>query len=437
MLGWKILENGERKLNMKKLSQEEEELILKIEERYGKSTRKENIRDKDHAKEEIEKILNNECEELGLMLDRDQEEYLLNSAVKHIFGFSFLEELLEDEDIEEISVIGLNKPIYIFHRSKGWLEVNASFTNEETLREIINKMAKNTGRRITLKKPRVNAVLDDGSRIHATLAPISSGELTIRKFRSNPFSPIELVENKTIDLDEMAFLSATMHSDSNVMIAGNTASGKTTLLNSLFSFIPSKERIVIIEETPELNILQKHKLRMVSNEESGIGLSDLVYDSLRMRPDRTIIGEIRNKKESDAMFDIMLSGQSRGGYCTIHGRSILDTIQRLRSFDASDEDINSIDIIVVQRRLLKYDNKKRRNFEIRRVLEIGSPRSKEFVKIPEKIEKSNLFYEVGNRLGLSRKEFIAEIEYRKKIIKNSKKNFLDSFKYIQKKYYNL
>lgn len=438
MLGWKILKNGKRKLSLKRLSKEEEELIANVERRYGERTRNENVVDDEVAKEEIGNLLLEECEKQGIVLDEDQENYLLKTAVKHIFGFGFLDELLKDDEIEEISIIGIDKPVYVFHRKKGWIDVNAAYTNEDALQEIINKMAKNIGRRITLKKPRVNAVLPDGSRVHATLAPISSGELTVRKFREEPFTPLELINNNTLTLEVMAFLSALMQSDSNVIIAGNTASGKTTLLNSLFSFIPSNERVLVLEETPEINIPHEHYLRMVSNEESDVSLTDLAYDSLRMRPDRTIIGEIRKKEEAEALIDIMLSGQAMGSYCTMHGRSVEEALQRLKSFGANEQDLKSIDAIIIQRRTLFYDKKKRKNYEVRRVWELGFPRLSKIIKLPEeKIMGGDFVIEIANKLGMNKKEFQKEIEQRKRIILSSKGDFSRSFYNIQKKLYGL
>jgi len=452
MLGWKITNNGSKKLNIKKISEEEEALILSIEKRYGEYTRRNKITNREDAEEEIKKILDSECERKDILLDEEQEEYLVDIATKHIFGFSIVEELLLDDEIEEISVIGINKPIYIYERGKGWRSVNATFTNEEYLRELVNKLSRNMGRRLTLKNPRINSVLEDGSRLHATSNPISNGEITIRKFRNKPFSPVEIISNGTIDLGSMAFLSTLMQSDSNIVIAGNTASGKTTLLNSLFVFVPLNERVILIEETPEINIPHEHKLRLTPSLENGIDLGDLVYDSLRMRPDRTIIGEIRNKKEAEAMADIMLSGQARGSYCTLHGRNVEETIQRLSTFGFERLDIESIDAMIIQRRMLVYDRKRRNNIEIRRILEIGNPKDNEIISLPagDKFKDMKLYKSIAEKLNMTNKELWEEIKTRKKlieknIVKKTKKqnngdngiDFLKFYKQFQKEVYNL
>ncbi|MDD5022591.1 MAG: ATPase, T2SS/T4P/T4SS family [Candidatus ainarchaeum sp.] len=436
MLGWEILKIGERKLKIKRMSSEEEELIKKIESVYGEKTKIKSIMNNEEAEESIKQIMSAECEKEGLTLDYDQERYMLENAVKHIFGFGPLEELMDNDEIEEISIIGIGKPIYIFERNRGWMRTNVAFNDEEFFKEFVNKIIKKIGRTITLKKPRVNGVMPNGSRVHATAPPISQCELTIRKFRMNPYTPKELVSKSAISLYGMAFLSLIMQSDSNVIISGNTASGKTTTMNSLFTFIPKNERVLLIEETPEINILHEHQIRLVTNENMKISLSDLVHDSLRMRPDRTVIGEVRKPDEIEAMVDIMLSGQARGSYCTMHGRSFDETVQRLKSLGCSESETKSVDLILVQKRRLVYDRKKRKNREIREIVEIGSPRYAEYFKANEnEIKSSDTVLEIADKLGFSKKEMFEEIKTREKIISKSDNDFIDYFENVQKSLY--
>ncbi len=448
MLGWKILKKGEYLIDLPTLSQEEEEVIEEIENYYKEHTRENKIPEEE-SEETIRELILKHCQKKGICLDSDQEDYLVKYAILHIRKFMFLDELLEDKEIEEISIIGLNKPAYIFKKNKGWFSVNAMFTKEEALKDAINKMSKTIGRRITLQKPRINAILPDGSRLHASLPPLSPGEITIRRFSEKPFSPKSLQLNNTFTSESLAFLSLVMQSDSSLIVAGNTASGKTTTMNALFSFVPSNERVIIIEETPEINIPHPHQLRMISNEEMEVGLSDLVYDSLRMRPDRTIIGEVRNKKEIEALFEIILSGQARGSYATIHGQSLRETVQRIKSFGIEEMDIGSIDLIVVQRRMLKYDQKKRKNIELRRVVEIGSPESAHLQKeelifkydsgkdILKYNPKNSFEQKLIEKLGLSQKEYKEELSSRVKLMTSSSEEFLKFFSKFQKECYGL
>ncbi len=437
MLGWELKREGGYKIKLPFLSKEEKRIILKIEEHFRDIARIKEFRNENEIKEEIELIIKRIAEEEMLLIEKEQKEYLVELSLKHIYGLGAFEELLNDENIEEIAVIGLNKPVYIYYKTKGWLKTNLFIEDEEFLIELINKMASTIGRRITLKNPRIDAILKDGSRLHASIPPISEGELTIRKFRSIPLSPKEIVEFKTIDYKTMAILSLFMQSDSSIVISGNTASGKTTTLNSLFSFVPENERILIIEETPEINIPHKHKIRLVSNIERGIKLEDLVYDSLRMRPDRIIVGEIRNKEEARALIDVLLAGQARGAYATFHAKSGEEFINRMKSYGADKYELKSIDLVVVQKRIGIYKNKK--VVEKRVVVEISSPDEDKSKKLMEYNYKDNkwkwgkeVIKMLEEKLILSEKEVKDEIKKRVNFLKNAEKEFSGFFEAWQK-----
>lgn len=439
VLGWQILnEKSDYVLDMPRLSDEEKEIIIKTEERFKEATRSREVNGKQESVSLISTIMIKAAEELGFYLDIDQQEYLSNIAISHIYGFAFVERLIEDQEIEEISIIGPMKPVYVYVRKKGWKKVNACFENEKAIADIINKMSRGVGRHITIQNPRLDAVLPDGSRLHGSLSPISSGEITIRKFRSRPYSPIEIVKNETVSLEAMALLSVLMQCDLSILIAGNTASGKTTTMNGLFSFVPGNERVIITEETPEINIPHEHQLRLVANKEMDITLKDLVYDSLRMRPDRMIVGEVRNKEEVEAFFDVVLAGQARGSYATIHGRSTQEAISRLNSFGIRDLDVQSIDCIIVQRRMLVYDPKKRKNIEIRKVTEIaeldkdGNPHG---FYDGNKINSNMLIEKAAQSFGLSDKEMEDEFKQRMRIISKADADYFRFFSAVQEKFY--
>lgn len=448
MLGWKILKNGAYRLSLPELSKDEEELVIKIEDRFKEQTRERKITNKKDSENLIRELIVAYASNGKLYLDREQIEYLTKVCRLHGYGYCFLEELLNDRNIEEISIIGTNKPAYVYIKNKGWQSVNACFTEEKTITDVVNKMAHNIGRRITLQNPRIDAVLPNGDRLHASLSPVSEGEITIRKFREIPFSPRELCENSTVNAEALAFLSVIMQSDSSIIIAGNTASGKTTTLNALFSFVPLNERVIITEQTPEINIPHKHQLRLIANSDMGITLSDLVYDSLRMRPDRMIVGEVRNKTETDALMDVLLAGQARGTYATMHAQSAEEALQRLKSFGVNSVDLKSIDCLVVQRRMLRYDLGTKRNVEIRRVVEIAEINgdnnnaaniifSYDYKNDKLLAKKNELLSRITNSFGMSEKELKKEIERREKLIKSLQLGFVDFFKGVQKDIYGL
>jgi Flp pilus assembly CpaF family ATPase len=436
MLGWRILGQGDYRLDLPVLGAEEESLILAAEERFREAARGGAV----ESERLILQALLGAAAEKGVYLSRQQEERLGKIAHMHIYGFGFVEPLLADPEIEEISVIGPRKPAYVCLRRKGWMKVNAAFDDEKAIGEMINKMAARLGRRITMQNPRLDAMLPDGSRLHASLPPVSLGEITIRRFRERPFSPAELAANGTAGARLLAFLSVLMQSDSSILIAGNTASGKTTTLNALFSFVPANERIIITEETPEIMVPHGQQIRMVANRDMGISLRDLVYDTLRMRPDRMIVGEVRNRDETQALFDVLLAGQARGCYATFHAQSAEEALSRLRAFGIAGNDLGSIDCIVVQRRMLYYDPEKRSSSEVRRVVEvaeIADEKAKIIYGKGAKLERGVLFCRVAESFGMSEKEMMAELEARTKLITKEGPGYMEFFTSVQKKLYGL
>lgn len=434
MLGWRMLEGGQYRIDLPILSQEEEGLIIAAQERFREGARFRDAQGADGGRELACRMLEKAAQDGGIYLDRRQQEYLGEIASMHICGFAFMDHLLQDPAIEEISVIGPDLPIRVYLRNQGWKEVNACFDDEKSIADMVNRMSRTLGRHITMQNPRLDAMLPDGSRLHASLSPISCGEITIRRFRERPFSPREIVESGTAGAEAMAFLSVIMQCDFSLIIAGNTASGKTTTLNALFSFVPGNERVIITEETPEISIPHPHQLRLVANREMGITLKDLVYDSLRMRPDRMIVGEVRNKEETEALFDVLLAGQARGSYATFHAQSADEALSRLKSFGIREDDRKSIDCIVVQRRMLVYDAKGRSGGERRLVTEIQDARADEALLGPfGRIRHGKLLEMAAESFNLSKKEMEAELRARKRLIMAAGPDFPGFYKEVQER----
>ncbi len=306
------------------------------------------------------------------VIDREQKEYLCGLARLCSFGFGPLSALLECDSIEEIAVTGTGtgKPVRVFEKGFGkWLATNLCYCSRDAVKNTVNRMAKSIGRRITLQNPRLNAVLPDGSRLTASIEPVSfSGpSMTIRKFRK-PFSPIELAANGTLSFEALGLLWIAVKSDCNILVAGNTGSGKTTLLNALFSFVPKGERVVVVEETPELNIMHEHVVKLSVVDGLNVGMTDLITDSLRMRPDRIVIGEVRSREEAGAFVDTMLAGQGKASYATFHAQNSGDAVNRLARMGVPESDLGAVDMIVVQKRWGTRRGDK--TVEKRRVLEI-------------------------------------------------------------------
>lgn len=366
-VGWKVIDNGQYKIPVQKLSNEEEEVIEEVCKEFSDTVKDEVIENGSIAKEIVNKLLVQHLHKNGIKAEEDQIKYLADAAYLATYAFGPITYLLEDDMLEEIAVIGLDSPIYVFHREKGWLDTNVIFTERNALIDVINKMSRKIGRRITLQNPRLNAVLPDGSRLHATIEPISDLELTIRKFKKVPLTIRELVKTG-YSPELLGFLWLVFQNDKNVIICGNTAAGKTTTLNALFSFVPSTERVIMLEETPEIVIPHKHQIKMKTNPPLGIGMKDLIEDSLRMRPDRVIIGEVRSKEEILAMIESMNAGQARGCYATMHAHSAKELVSRLRYNNVMPSDFSSIDLAIVQRRFLKFSSGKVK--ETRKVVEV-------------------------------------------------------------------
>jgi len=324
-------------------------------------------------RERLAKLLRNICEERGALLSKASGERLLEVAERYLVGYGVLDPLLADAELEEVAVTGVGEAIWVYHRKNGWLRTNAIIESEGHALHLINKMARPLGRRVSYQFPRLNATLPDGSRLHASIAPLAAKgiELTVRKFTPKPFSPAELVANKTISARCAALLWLALECDHSLLVAGNTGSGKTSTLNALFAFIPLRERIILTEETPELRLPHEHLVRLVANDELGIGLKDLARDTLRMRPDRVVIGETRTREEVEALLDSLLAGQARGTYATFHADSSREALLRLQSLGARKEDLPALRLVLIQRRMSVPVKGARKNAEIRRVTELA------------------------------------------------------------------
>jgi pilus assembly protein CpaF len=272
--------------------------------------------------------------EENFVLSRSEKARLFEQISAEILGFGPLQPLLEDDTVTEIMVNGA-KNIYVERRGK-LQKVPLSFENNEHVMRIIERIVAPLGRRIDESSPYVDARLPDGSRVNAIIPPVSlvGPVLTIRKFSRNPFTLDQLVQFGSITPEAITFLDACVKARINIVISGGTGSGKTTLLNVLSGFIPSDERIVTIENAAELQLRQDHVVTLESRpsniEGKGeITIRDLVVNALRMRPDRIIVGEIRDEAALD-MLQAMNTGHD-GSMTTLHSNSPRDTLARLET----------------------------------------------------------------------------------------------------------
>jgi pilus assembly protein CpaF len=265
---------------------------------------------------------------------RDDRQRLALEIADDILGHGPLERLLGDDTITEIMV---NGPHDIWIERQGRLyPTSVKFSDDSHLRRIINKMAAQVGRRIDESSPMVDARLPDGSRINAIIAPLSlSGPLlTIRKFSRKRLDLDDMIRLGTLSRETVEFMQRCMRAQLNVLISGGTGSGKTTLLNALSTAIPDTERIVTIEEAAELRLNQHHVLRLEARPkniegEGEVPIRSLVRNSLRMRPDRIIVGEVRGAEALD-MLQAMNTGHD-GSLSTVHANSPRDALARVET----------------------------------------------------------------------------------------------------------
>lgn len=251
-----------------------------------------------------------------------------------ILGHGPLEPLLRDPDISEIMVNGADM-IYV-ERSGRLYRVETQFSNEAHLRRVIDKIVGRVGRRVDEASPLVDARLPDGSRVNAVIAPIAldGAMLTIRKFSQDPYTDADLIAFGTMTPPVRDFLKACVLGRRNIIISGGTGSGKTTTLNVISSFIPEDERIVTIEDAAELQLNQDHVLRLESRPANiegrgSISIRELVRNSLRMRPDRIVVGEVRDGAALD-MLQAMNTGHD-GSITTVHANTPRDSLARLET----------------------------------------------------------------------------------------------------------
>ncbi|WP_235737502.1 CpaF family protein [Nocardioides alcanivorans] len=251
-----------------------------------------------------------------------------------ILGYGPIQPLLRDEEVSEVMVNGHDQ---VWVERKGRLEwVDVKFTDESHLRRTIEKIVSRIGRRVDESSPMVDARLPDGSRVNAVIPPlaIDGSSLTIRKFATDPLTAADLVRFGSMTQRASDFLDACVRGRLNIIVSGSTGAGKTTTLNVLSSFIPSDERIVTIEDAAELQLHQEHVVRLESRpanlEGKGeVDIRDLVKNSLRMRPDRVIVGEVRDASALD-MLQAMNTGHD-GSICTVHSNGPRDTLARVET----------------------------------------------------------------------------------------------------------
>jgi pilus assembly protein CpaF len=292
------------------------------------------LTDNEKVKQMIENCFNDCLKEENYLFTFNVREKMLEWVIADIIGYGPIEPLLNSPDITEIMVNGFDE---VFIERFGMIEpTNVHFEDEAHLRQVIDRIVSPLGRRVDETMPMVDARLPNGYRVNATIPPLSLDGpiLTIRKFAVRPYTAQDLIANGSMTVQVVSFLKACVEARINIVISGGTGSGKTTLLNVISAFIPSNERIITIEDTAELQLKQRHVVRLEKRppniEMKGeITIRQLVINSLRMRPDRIIVGECRGGESLD-MLQAMNTGHD-GSMTTIHSNGPRDALRRIET----------------------------------------------------------------------------------------------------------
>jgi pilus assembly protein CpaF len=290
--------------------------------------------DRDAISQRATEVLDAYLSSRRITLTNQQRESLLGALLADILGFGPLDLLLADDAISDILVNGPNK-VYI-ERSNKMQRAAIRFDSDAHLMQVIQRIVTGVGRRVDESSPMVDARLPDGARVNVIIAPLAvrGASITIRKMRKDPLQINDLIANGTLTEEMSAFIKACVNARMNIVVAGGGSSGKTTTLNVLSSFIPHDERIITVEDAAELQLRQIHVIKLESRPNNvegkgGVSIRDLVINTLRMRPDRIVVGEVRSGEALD-MLQAMNTGHD-GSLTTVHANSPKDTISRLET----------------------------------------------------------------------------------------------------------
>ena len=300
--------------------------------------------------------------------------FLKSYLTQKSLGLGPIEILMDDVTLEEIAVNNSEDPIWVYHKQHGWLKTTIKLQSEEQIMHYASMIGRRIGRQITILEPLMDAHLATGDRVNATLAPISvaGNTITLRKFAAKPWTITDFIKSETISTGAAALIWLGVQFELSALISGGTASGKTSMLNVVSNFIPPNQRIISIEDTREIQLPKYlHWVPMITRlpnpEGKGeISMLDLLVNSLRMRPDRILVGEIRRKREAEVLFEAIHTGHSV--YATVHANDTRETLTRLTNppIEIPKTMLPAISMIIVQ-----YRNRRtgiRRTFQISEIL---------------------------------------------------------------------
>jgi len=372
---------------------------------------------------------------------------ILYHAEKDLVGFGPIDALMRDPNIEDISCDGVNKPVYVWHRKYESIETNLKFSSDEELDNLVVKLVHMAGKHVSSAFPIVDASLPGKHRLavcyRREVTPFGTA-FTIRKFREDPYSIIDLINLGTLSEEMAAYFWICLENRASVMVLGGTAAGKTTALNALACLIKPGSKIITIEETAELNLPHENWVSLIARQSYGLGASgigevtlfDLVKTSMRHRPDILIVGEVRGS-EAYVLFQALATGH--GGMCTMHAEDLRSAVKRLtqKPMDIAPAYIPLMNIVLTVRRVHIAKKKERRayrrvvfvdeiaDYEDYRTVFKWRPARDDFVSA---FSNSVMLPSIAERLGISQKELLKEIERRKKVLHWMRQRGIRSYK---------
>ncbi len=360
-------------------------------------------------------------------VDKQTSEFLTTFLIQRSLGLGSIEILMSDPNLEEIAINSAKEPVWVYHRRHGWVKTTILLKDEDQTRHYSSMIGRKVGRQITVLEPLLDANLATGDRVNATLYPISidGNTLTLRKFAAKPWTITDFLKAGTMSVDIAALIWLCIQYEMSILISGGTASGKTSMLNVASNFFPPNQRILTIEDTRELRLPKfLHVLPMITRQpnpegKGEVSMLDLLVNSLRQRPDRILVGEIRRKREAEVLFEAIHTGHSV--YATVHANSVKETVNRIINppIGVPKTMVQAISLIIVQ-----YRNRRtglRRTFQVGEVLEGAGtnvihqydPKKDSFFK-PNKPKL--IFRELEMHTGISQKKFRKILERKVKVL---------------------
>lgn len=396
--------------------------------------------------EEAKKIVDKYRISLGWLPDVSWYKILYH-AERDLVGFGKIDPLMRDPNIEDISCDGVNKPVYVWHRNYESIETNLEFPNDEVLDNLVVKLVHMAGKHVSSAFPIVDASLPGKHRLavcyRREITPFGTA-FTIRKFREDPYSIIDLINIGTFSEEMAAYFWMCLENRSSIMVLGGTAAGKTTALNALACLIKPGSKIITIEETAELNLPHDNWVSLIARQSYGLGgsgvgevaLFDLVKTSMRHRPDIMIVGEVRGQ-EAYVLFQALATGH--GGMCTMHAENLDSAVKRLtqKPMDISPAYIPLMNIVLSIRRVHLTKNNEKKAY--RRVITVNEIEDYEKYRTPCKwhpakdvhimdFDNSALLSSIAECQGITNQTLIEEIGRRRDVLHWMRERNIRSYK---------